>query len=118
VTGPAHPLETILPGEAAGTERLLARLRRMMVARDADGLQRRDVHVKSHGVMRAEFTVEPELSQELRVGVFAQPATYRAWVRYSSAANAIKPDGARDIRGMAIKVMGVAGRKILEGHED
>ena len=71
-------LETILPGESAATAKLIARLRHMMVERDRDGLQRRDVHVKSHGVMRAEFSIEPDLADELRVGVFATSATYKA----------------------------------------
>ena len=118
MTTDVSPLETILPGEDEATERLTERLRRMMVERDREGTQRRDVHVKSHGTLRAEFTVDAELAPELRVGLFAAPATYPAWVRLSSSANEAKADGARDIRGLAIKVMGVPGRKILEGQED
>jgi hypothetical protein len=113
-----HPLETLLPGEAEATERLTERLRRMMLERDRDGLQRRDVHVKSHGTLRARFEIEPGLPDELRVGLFAKEAGYEAWVRLSSSSNDDQADGKRDIRGLAIKLMGVPGRKLLDGHED
>jgi len=97
---------------------LIDRLRRMMSARDAGGTQRRDVHCKMHGLMRAEFTVAADLPAELRHGVFAQPGVYKAWVRFSNAANVVKPDIARDIRGMAIKLMGVPGPKLLQAERD
>ena len=110
--------EDIPPGEAAETQTLIDRLRTMMSARDRGGTQGRDVHVKMHGVMRAEFTVAGDLPPDLRVGLFAQPATYKAWVRFSNSANAVKPDGKGDIRGMAVKLMGVPGRKVLDGEAD
>lgn len=100
------------------TAALIERLRRMMEKRDQGGLQRRDVHVKTHGLMRAEFTVLPDLPPELSVGLFAKPATYRAWVRYSNSANEIKSDAKGDIIGMGIKLMGVAGTKLLATEAD
>lgn len=115
----SHPVhETVPPEEAAETQALIERLRDMMAARDHGRTQGRDVHVKMHGVMRAEFTVRPDLPPELRVGLFAQPATYKAWVRFSNSANVAKPDGKGDIRGMAIKLMGVPGRKMLDAEAD
>ncbi len=113
-----RPLETIPPQEAAQTQTLIDRLRTMMAARDSGGTQGRDVHVKTHGVVRAEFTVLPDLPPELRVGLFAQAATYKAWVRFSNASNARAPDAKGDIRGMAIKLMGVPGRKLLDAQAD
>jgi|BarGraIncu00222A_1022003.scaffolds.fasta_scaffold19192_2 hypothetical protein len=110
--------ERIPPDEAVETKRLIDRLRDMMSARDRGGTQGRDVHVKMHGVMRAEFTVAGDLPPDLRVGLFAQPATYKAWVRFSNSANAVKPDAKGDIRGMAIKLMGVPGRKLLQAEAD
>jgi hypothetical protein len=110
--------DTIPADEAAETKALIDRLRHMMAARDQGHTQGRDVHVKMHGVMRAEFTVVPDLPPELRVGLFAQAATYKAWVRFSNSANVVKPDSKGDIRGMAIKLMGVPGRKVLEAEAD
>ena len=80
---------------------------------------RRDAHPKMHGVVKAEFTVEPELPPELRIGIFAEASTYQAWIRFSNQDGTIQADKARDIRGMAIKLMGVPGDKLLdsERHE-
>jgi hypothetical protein len=52
------------------------------------------------------------------VGLFAQPATYKAWVRFSNASNELAPDSKGDVRGMAIKLMGVPGRKVLPSHAE
>lgn len=111
-------LEPLTPGEQAATDSLIARMQAMMAHEWAGTTMRRDAHTKMHGLMKAEFTVERDLPPELRVGLFAQPATYRAWVRFSNSVNVIKGDDARDIRGMAIKLMGVPGRKLLPGQED
>lgn len=79
---------------------------------------RRDVHAKAHGCVKATFTV-PELeNQALRHGVFAQPNEYKAWIRFSSGDTRPQPDSTRDARGMAIKVMGVAGKKLIKAEED
>jgi hypothetical protein len=110
--------EAIPASEAAETQRLIDRLRDMMSRRDRNKVQRRDVHMKMHGVMRAEFIVPRRLDLDLRVGLFAQPATYEAWVRFSNADNNSQPDAKGDIRGMAIKVMGVPGAKVLPTESD
>ncbi|MCG8368729.1 MAG: catalase family protein [Pseudanabaenales cyanobacterium] len=83
---------------------------------DADGEPRlalRDQHPKSHGCVGAELIVE-DVPNELRHGVFKEPNRYPAWIRFSNGAGRIQSDATPDIRGMAIKVMGVEGEKILE----
>lgn len=75
---------------------------------------RRDAHTKAHGLLRAEFTVMPGLPEKAAVGLFARPASYEAWVRFSNAFSSIADDTAIDVRGMALKVMGVPGEKLLE----
>jgi hypothetical protein len=111
--------ETIPAQEAADIAALIDRMRELMTARDKrDPPQKRDVHMKMHGLVRAEFTVPENLPPDLHVGLFARPGTYKAWVRYSNAASYADADIARDIRGMAIKVMGVPGRKVLDSHAD
>lgn len=106
--------EIISAEETAATSKLTNRLRVMMSARDKGSVQHRDVHMKMHGAMKAEFTVPETLPLELRVGLFARPGTYKAWVRFSNSARAANPDRKGDIRGMAVKLMGVPGRKVLE----
>ncbi|MBF8179611.1 MAG: catalase family protein [Burkholderiaceae bacterium] len=106
--------ETIPAGEAQYTADLAARLKAKIIRDNPTGIMRRDAHPKMHGVVKAEFTVEADLPAELRVGIFAEARTYQAWIRYSNQDGTIQADKARDIRGMAIKLMGVPGDKLLE----
>lgn len=78
---------------------------------------RRDAHAKHHGCVKAEFIIEPDLPKELRHGVFKEPRTYKAWVRFSNGARHVQDDGKGDSRGMAIKLVGVEGEKLLEAEK-
>jgi hypothetical protein len=73
----------------------------------------RDAHPKMHGCVRGEFSIAPDLPKELRVGVFGQTRTFPAWVRFSNQNGTASPDSKPDIRGVAIKLMGVEGAKLL-----
>lgn len=76
---------------------------------------KRDAHAKSHGCLKAKFTVSNEqLPANLRVGIYEQNKTYDAWVRFSNNhSNATRHDNIDDLRGMAIKLLDVPGDKIL-----
>ena len=50
----------------------------------------------------------------MKFGVFSKPKTYPIWVRFSNGGTPPKDDKEGDIRGMAIKLMGVDGDKYLE----
>jgi catalase len=50
--------------------------------------------------------------------VFAAPARYDAWIRFSNGAPRVRPDTKRDQRGMAVKLVGVSGAKLLEDERD
>ncbi len=109
------------PDEAVHIEQLLA-VRRQQVRQGPSGKFLRESHPKHHGCVRAEFIV-PELPASLRVGVFAQACTYPAWIRFSNATGlgrdgTYRSDIKRDVRGMAIKLLGVKGEKILEDEKD
>jgi hypothetical protein len=39
---------------------------------------RRDAHAKMHGLVKAEFIIEPDLSEELKIGLFEEAKTYPA----------------------------------------
>lgn len=73
----------------------------------------RQIHTKMHGCVKAAFTIEPNLPEELKVGVFKEEKTYNAWVRFSNSSTRPQPDKKKDIRGIAIKLMGVKGEKLL-----
>ncbi|RJG01745.1 catalase family protein [Noviherbaspirillum sedimenti] len=110
--------ESIPAGEAERIRDLAARLQAKIIRENPTGIMRRDAHPKMHGVVRAEFTVEADLPAALQVGVFAQARTYQAWIRFSNQSPSRGPDSDRDIRGMAIKLMGVPGEKLLEDQKN
>lgn len=76
----------------------------------------RDAHAKQHGCVRADFTVSASLPAAIRQGVFAEAHTFHAWVRFSNAVGSDDQTGLA--RGMAIKLLGVPGRKILPDQAD
>lgn len=73
----------------------------------------RDAHPKHHGCVMAKFEVDGNIPPELKQGLFSKPASYSSWIRYSNGATTPKADIEGDIRGMAIKLMGVDGEKLL-----
>jgi hypothetical protein len=85
--------------------------------RDAGPPARRDAHAKAHGCVKAKVTV-PELPVSLKVGVFREPRSYLAWIRYSNGNGTPRPDSVGDGRGMALKLMGVPGKKLLADEAD
>jgi hypothetical protein len=89
----------------------------------------RGVHPKSHGCVRAVLQVNADIGKEYQVGLFAKPGKrYDAWIRYSNAeARPPRPDvrtkdqkegGGLEhgSRGMAVKVLNVGGRILLDDH--
>ena len=106
------------PDERDTVEQLVALLRGVVEQHFFTGLHYRDVHVKGHAAVRAEFVVDADLPQDLRVGVFKDPRTFPAWIRYSNSNHVPSPDIRGDIRGLAIKLVGVPGRKLLEPQQD
>jgi catalase len=75
---------------------------------------RRDAHAKHHGCVKGEFIVEPNIPKDMRVGVFQEPGKkFTACIRFSNSSGNIKPDYKADARGMAIKLIGVEGEKLL-----
>ena len=68
----------------------------------------RDAHPKAHGCVRAVVRVDPALDGAYARGVFVAGREYQAWIRFSNALK-IRHDLVRDARGMAIKLLNVAG---------
>ena len=101
--------EMIPPGEAEATRAVLQLVEaKVREAARTDPPARRDAHPKGHGCVRAEFRILDDLPPELRVGLFADPRPYDAWIRYSNGNPTPQADSKGDGRGMAIKLMGVA----------
>lgn len=78
----------------------------------------RDAHPKAHGCVRAEFHVSKNIPAQFAKGVFIPDQSYQAWIRFSNASNdATSADIDKDARGIAIKLLGVPGQKILESEK-
>ena len=78
----------------------------------------RGVHPKSHSCVKAIFEVLPNIDESLQVGLFAKPGKrYNALIRFSNAAVHVAHDlenGENGSRGMAIKVLNVGRRTLLD----
>jgi hypothetical protein len=91
----------------------------------------RGVHPKSHGCVKATFTINPDLALEFQVGLFAEPGKqFDAFIRFSNAAAVVGPDTTETkidpktkqevaveehgSRGMAIKVLDVGGEVLID----
>ena len=79
----------------------------------------RGVHPKSHGCVKATFTINSDIPPEFQVGLFAEPGKqFDAFIRFSNAAAVVGPDinekGEHGSRGMAIKVLDVGGEVLID----
>jgi hypothetical protein len=117
VPGLGH--ESVPPGEEAAVARVVE-LTRAKFERDYANVRPalRDQHPKSHGCVRAQFAVGLDVPPDLQYGIFAEPRTYSAWIRFSSSSAQPRPDSKRDAHGMSIKVMDVQGEKVLPSERD
>jgi hypothetical protein len=111
------PFETMPADEETHVTHIIEVMRRKQQKDYAPGSTQRDAHPKQAGLLQASFTVEPDIPSALRVGLFAEPRTYSAWVRFSSANGAPQSDAAKDVRGCAIKLQDVPGERIPESDE-
>ena len=76
----------------------------------------RGQHPKHHGFVVARFTVADNVPEELRVGLFREPKTYSAVIRFSSTGE--QDDRVLDNHGMAIKVLGVKPTGLTDKQKD
>lgn len=77
---------------------------------------RRPVFLRLNGVAHGRFEVLEGLPQALRVGLFAKPGSYPAWVRYSCDVPDDQPDFKATV-GLGIKLFDVPGLKGLAPDE-
>jgi len=78
------------------------------------GPARRDAHAFDNGCVRAIFQVDENLPDELCRGVFVRGRQYKTWIRFSNGNSERRPGWMFDARGMAIKLTGVPGEKLME----
>lgn len=68
----------------------------------------RDAHAKSCAILYGELTVECDLPEEYRQGMFSTPGKkYPVIARISATSGAIRSDRVRGVRGLGLKILGV-----------
>jgi hypothetical protein len=107
--------ERPLPDEEAYLQSIIDSFTQQMNLLWKPGGFERGGNTKTQGIVRAEFIVHEGLAPELRHGIFAEPRTYRAWVRFSGPGPYVTPD-IDDVGFMSIsiKLMGVPGPKLMD----
>ncbi len=112
-------VEVLQPDEAEVIQRVVESMSRVNRATfERHGHATRDAHAKSHGILVGTLTVKEGLPAHLRQGLFAEPREYPVVVRLSSAPGDIQSDAIASLRGLAIKVLGVPGPKVLPEHRE
>jgi hypothetical protein len=103
------------PDEKASLDAIIDLMADQMRGHFKPGAYERGGNTKTHGIVRATVTIRDDLPERCRKGIFAQPRSYPAYVRYSGPG----PDVPADIRdvgfaSMAVKLMGVPGEKLMD----
>jgi hypothetical protein len=111
--------EHVYSGESQIADQLSAVIENSIRKQYTIGSAHRDAHPKAHGCVKAELQVIDVLPDSLAKGMFIPGKIYQAWIRFSNgSADPTRADIKRDARGMAVKVLGVPGKKLLQDEED
>jgi hypothetical protein len=107
--------EKAQPDEEAHLDDIITTFTAQMKRLWNPGYFERGGNTKTHGIVRAELTVRDDVPEAMRRGIFAEPRSYRAWVRYSGPGPYVTPD-IDDVGflSMSIKLLGVPGPKLLD----
>lgn len=104
--------EALYENEAQFAQHIAAAIAAQL--QDGERPAHRDAHPRAHGCVRAEFRVDDDVPPNLAQGVFVPSRSYPAWIRFSNGnPDATRHDAEGDVRGMAIKLLGVPGEKLL-----
>jgi hypothetical protein len=110
--------ERTQPDEEAHLDQIVEAFKAQMKRLWNPGYFERGGNTKTHGLVRAELTVRDDLPEHMRRGIFAEPRTYRAWVRFAGPGPYVTPD-IDDVgfMSMSMKLMGVPGPKLLDDEQ-
>lgn len=93
------------------TEQLVDEMTRRITAitltETANKIVPRFNQAKTIACVKAEFHVHDDIPEELKHGIFAQPTTYPAMLRFANATE--RDDSKKDIRGLSIRLANVEG---------
>jgi hypothetical protein len=107
--------ERLLPGEQAFLDSIIIDMGTYMRVHWQPGHYQRAGNTKTHGIVRADFIVHDDLPVNMKRGIFVEPRTFKAYVRFSGPG----PDWPADIDDVGfmsctVKLMGVPGPKMVD----
>jgi hypothetical protein len=107
--------ERISPDEEAWCRAIIETFKLQLAGLWKPGGYERGGNTKTHGIVRGEFIVHEGLAENLRHGIFTEPRSFPAWIRFSGPGPYVTPD-IDDVGFMSIsaKLMGVPGPKLME----
>lgn len=78
----------------------------------------RGIHAKGHAIINGTLEILPDLPLELAQGLFATAGRYEALLRFSTLPGDILDDSVSVPRGLALKILGVAGKRLPGSESD
>jgi hypothetical protein len=110
--------EKLLPDEAAYLDSIISTFEQQMRQLWKPGGFERGGNTKTQGILRGELIVQDDLPVPFRHGIYAQPQTYPAWVRFSGPGPYITPDiDDVGVMSISVKLMGVPGPKLMDDEQ-
>ncbi|HXW70447.1 MAG TPA: catalase family protein [Methylocella sp.] len=111
--------ERLLPDEEKWVQAIIDEMATQMHNHFQPARYERGGNSKTHGLVRAIFTVRDDVPSDMRHGIFSRPRSFPAWVRYSGP-GPIVPRDIDDVGfgSMTIKLMGVEGPKLLDDEKN
>lgn len=109
------PWETLAPNEEEDARTVSKELIKQINSDTVNKGKRafRDAHPRGIGCVAATFTIDANLPEKYRTNLFSQPGkSYDSLIRFSGSLGPAG-DNVNDARGMAIKLFGVSGTKLL-----
>ena len=107
--------EKVAPDEAERFARYAAAFAEMQRRKSERFGPGRALHRKQVLGLAGRLEVLPGLPEHARHGLFASPGSHDAWVRLSNGSADRAPDRRPDVRGFAVKVLGLRGPGALGG---
>lgn len=112
-------MEVLEPHEAETTQALADTMQQILDTTYKDyGHAVRSVHAKSHCILAGELDILSGLPEVLAQGIFAHAGTHQVIMRYSTNPGDVLDDKVSAPRGLAIKILDVAGERLPHSETD
>lgn len=107
--------EKLLPHENEITAQIIEQMATFLRRQYPLGQAERAGNTKTYGIVRGTFEVLVDIPEEMKIGVFARPRSYKSWVRFAGPGPLAPPDiEDNGILSIGVKVMGVEGEKLID----